>query len=62
MTKTYTLETFESDDGSGDLILQFTDEFLTETGWKEGTTLELKVEERPSGNVIIMTEKKNESI
>lgn len=57
MTKTYTLDTFEADDGSGDLILQFTDEFLADTGWKEGTVINLRLEERADGNVIIMTKK-----
>lgn len=57
MTKTYTLDTFETDDGSGDLILKFTDEFLADTGWKEGTVINLRLEERADGNVIIMTKK-----
>jgi len=30
----------EADDGSGDLILPFPDEFLKETGWVEGDILE----------------------
>jgi hypothetical protein len=60
MTKTYTFDVLEADDGSGDAIIQFTDEFIAEMGWKEGTTLNLRVEETPTGNVIIMTEVKNE--
>jgi len=31
---------------------------IAETGWKEGTVLNLRVEETPRGNVIVMTEKK----
>lgn len=56
--KTYTLDVLEADDGSGDAIIQFTDEFITEVGWKEGTVLNLEVRETPTGNVIVMTEKK----
>lgn len=62
MTKIYTFDVIEADDGSGDAIIQFTDEFIAEVGWKEGTVLNLRVEERPTGNVIIVTEKKDESI
>lgn len=56
--KTYTFDVLESDDGSGDAIIQFTEEFIAEVGWKEGTVLNLEVKETPTGNVIIMTEKK----
>lgn len=52
----------ETDDGSGDAILNFPDDFITEVGWKEGTVLNLRVEETPTGNVLIITEKKDESI
>jgi hypothetical protein len=48
----------DSEDGSGDLVLQFPDELMAEKGWKEGTVLNLSVEETPTGNVIIVTEKK----
>jgi hypothetical protein len=48
----------EANDGTGDAILQFPDELLAETGWKEGTVLDMRVEETPRGNVIVMTEKK----
>jgi hypothetical protein len=58
MTKTYTLEVFDADDGSGDAILQFPDDFIETTGWKVGTELKLTV----SGGSLIITEKKNESI
>ena len=58
MSKSYYIDFQESDDGTGDSILQFTDELLAETGWKEGTVLNLRVEETPRGNVIVMTEKK----
>ena len=37
---TWTIPVEEADDGSGDLILQFPDDFMEKTGWKEGDTLE----------------------
>ena len=52
----------EANDGSGDAILNFPDDFIAEVGWKEGTTLNMKVEETPTGNVLIITEVKNESV
>lgn len=58
MSKSYVFDVLETDDGSGDAIIQFTEEFLAEVGWKEGTVLNLRVEETASGNVIVMTEKK----
>jgi hypothetical protein len=58
MSKTYIADIFEANDGTGDAILQFPDEVIAETGWKEGTVLNLKVEETPRGNVLIITEKK----
>jgi hypothetical protein len=58
MSKTYVFDITEADDDSGDAIIQFTEEFITEVGWKEGTVLNLRVEETPTGNVIVMTEKK----
>jgi hypothetical protein len=58
MSKSYVFDVLEADDGSGDAIIQFTEEFIAEVGWKEGTVLNLRVEETPTGNVIVMTEKK----
>lgn len=58
MSKRYILDVQEANDGSGDAILQFSEEFIAETGWKEGTVLNLRVEETPTGNIIVMTEKK----
>jgi len=58
MSKSYIIDLQEANDGTGDAILQFPDELLAETGWKEGTVLNMRVEETPRGNVIIMTEKK----
>lgn len=60
--KTWIGDITEADDGSGDAILNFPDDFIAEVGWKEGTVLNLKVEETPTGNVLIITEKKDESI
>jgi hypothetical protein len=56
--KIWTTKLIETDDGTGDAILQFPDDFIAETGWKEGTVLNLLVED----GVLIITEKKNESI
>ena len=56
-TKVYKTELLEANDGTGDAILQFPDELIQEKGWKEGTVLNLKVEETPTGNVLIITEK-----
>jgi hypothetical protein len=54
----YKAELLDTNDGTGDAILQFPDELIEETGWKPGTVLKLLVED---GALIIM-EKKNESI
>jgi hypothetical protein len=56
--KVYKAELLDTNDGTGDAILQFPDELIEETGWKPGTVLKLIVED---GALIIM-EKKNESI
>lgn len=58
MSKTYFADIIEANDGTGDAILQFPEELIAETGWQEGTVLNLKVEETPTGNVLIITEKK----
>lgn len=60
--KTFNSVIIDVNDGTGDAILQFPDELIAETGWKEGTVLHLRVEERPTGNVLIITEKKDELI
>jgi len=59
MSKPYYIDLIDAEDGTGDQILQFPDELLAETGWKEGTVLNMRVEESPTGNVIIVTEKKD---
>jgi hypothetical protein len=46
----------DANDGTGDAILTFPDELIMLKGWKEGTVLNMEVEERPSGNVLIITE------
>ena len=56
--KVYKAELLDTNDGTGDAILQFPEELIAETGWQEGTVLNLKVEETPTGNVLIITEKK----
>lgn len=60
MSKPYYIDLIEANDGTGDAILQFPDELIAETGWKEGTVLNMRVESTPTGNVIVMTEKKND--
>ena len=56
--KSWITQLIETDDGTGDAILQFPDELIGETGWTENTTLNLKVVETPTGNVLHITEKK----
>lgn len=56
--KVYTTNLLETNDGTGDCILEFPDAVIEETGWKEGTVLNLEVRETPSGNVLVITEKK----
>lgn len=58
MNKSYIGDIIEANDGTGDQILQFPQELVDEMGWKEGTVLNLEVEETPTGNVLIITEKK----
>ena len=40
MKPNWTITVEEADDGSGDLVLPFPDDFLEQQGWKEGDTLE----------------------
>ena len=56
--KSWVTQLIETDDGTGDAILQFPDELISETGWTENTTLNLEVVETPTGNVLHITEKK----
>lgn len=55
--KSWIVELLDAEDNSGDVILQFPDELIQEKGWKEGAELLLTVEETPTGNVLIITEK-----
>lgn len=42
-TKTsWTVTVEEADDGSGDLVMPFPQDFLDQQGWKEGDTLDWK--------------------
>lgn len=52
--KVYKADILETNDGTGDCILQFPDEIITEMGWKEGTTLNLEAKD----GVLIITEVK----
>jgi hypothetical protein len=57
MPDAWKAQLIEANDGTGDAILQFPDELIAEKGWKEGTVLNLKVEETPTGNILVITEK-----
>ena len=46
----------EANDGTGDAIVTFPDELIMLKGWKEGTKLNMEVEQTPTGNVIVVTE------
>jgi hypothetical protein len=52
------VDIIEADDGSGDAILQFPDELLSDMGWSEGTVLNLQIEKTETGNVLIITGEK----
>mgnify|MGYP003343178105 CR=1 FL=1 len=41
--KTWIGDIIEVNDGTGDAILQFPDDFIAEVGWKEGTELNLEL-------------------
>jgi len=57
MSKVYTADILEANDGTGDLILQFPDELVAEMNWKEGTELNLSLEK---DGVIVITEKSDD--
>ena len=46
----------EANDGTGDAIVTFPDELIMLKGWKDGTKLNMEVEQTPKGNVIVVTE------
>jgi hypothetical protein len=54
--KSWICDVVDAEDGSGDAILTFPDELLKLKGWKEGTVLNMEVEEQPTGNILIITE------
>ena len=56
--KTWSTSIEEANDGTGDAILTFPDELLMLKGWTEGTVLNMEVEQTPTGNVLVITEKK----
>lgn len=43
--KSFITTIIDAEDGSGDGILQFPDDFLEESGWKEGDRLSMRVED-----------------
>lgn len=43
--KTFTTEILDAEDGSGDGIIQFPDEFIKEQDWREGDRIDMKVED-----------------
>ena len=57
--KSWICDVEDANDGTGDAILTFPDELVMLKGWKEGTVLNMEVEERPTGNVLIITEVTN---
>jgi hypothetical protein len=54
--KVWTCELEDAGDGSGDAILTFPDELIMLKGWKEGTVINMEVEQTPTGNVLVITE------
>jgi hypothetical protein len=54
--KSWICDVEDANDGTGDAILTFPDELIMLKGWKEGPVLNMEVEERPTGNVLIITE------
>ena len=40
---TYTAEILDTDDGTGDGILQFPEEFIKEQDWREGDRIDMNV-------------------
>lgn len=40
---TYTAEILDTDDGTGDSILQFPEEFIKEQDWREGDRIDMNV-------------------
>ena len=49
--KSWTVTLMDADDGTDDLIMPFTDEILSEVGWKEGDILQWVIEE--DGRIIL---------
>ena len=39
----YTADILETDDGSGDAILQFPEDFVSQNDWREGDRIHMKV-------------------
>lgn len=55
---TWIAKVIDANDGTGDQILEFPEELVKLKGWKEGTVLNFEIESGPTGNVIVITEKK----
>ena len=45
MAKYYSVKLEEADDGSGDVVVPFPEEFLKEEGWLEGDEITFKVKD-----------------
>lgn len=43
MNVTFTAEVIEADDGSGDAILQFPEDFVSQNDWREGDRIHMEV-------------------
>lgn len=58
LAKSWTTTIEDAPDGSGDGILTFPEELIADMRWYEGTVLDIRVEQRLAGNVLIITESK----
>ena len=61
--KTYTLDVIATEDGSGDQLLQFSEEFLAENDWRVDDVISFDLQEDKSIILINKTrEQRNESL
>jgi hypothetical protein len=58
--KSWICDVEDANDGTGDAILTFPNELIMLKGWKEGTVLNMEIESTPTGNVLVITEKKDD--
>jgi hypothetical protein len=60
MSKKYTVDIIETDDGSGDAILPFPDELVKELNWEEGDLLDLQLQ--PDDSILITNLSKKQHV